>query len=239
MALEFEDFSANPIENTEDITHMINDAGWVTLQDADTLARYHEYLQDPSKFDDLDGGPQGVYVNDNGIYHAVLMPSALDNAKRTGRIVTEFVKMDIDQVVDALPSSPFSKCKRIQVLLDLGAGNTQYATLKYTFYVSPTTKMALESGNDLLHHTALTMWGLTNSQRQFIRRYDLVEPDERRTKTRLWVSVMRAAVSSMQLTALDPKEWVDPKVVAIHRRQGEQACAAMITHILETRPTPV
>lgn len=234
MTTELENFSDEPIQDAEDITHMVTRLGAVKLLLERAETEYNAFLTDPNKFEDVNVLYGGIYVNSDPL-KGLLRPSAFARALESRRIVSEFVKVDIDQVIDAIPSSPVGKCKRIQIKVETEEQTFKYATIKDRFYMPPPTRMVLESGNDLLHQTALTMWGLTDSQRKFIRSYDLVEPDPLRTKKRLWVSIMRAAVSSVQLTGLNPKEWVDPKIIAIHRQQGGQASAAMITHILETR----
>ena len=112
--------------------------------------------------------------------------------------------------------------------------NTEIFHLNEKYFLTDATKSVLQSGNDLLQQVLRTLFGLSEEERLKIRDIkleDIVLKDE--VFGLLAVPVIRSAVSSVSLTGLNPKEWVDPKVIRIQQDAGNLAAANFILKFLE------
>lgn len=113
--------------------------------------------------------------------------------------------------------------------------DTKFKTfhLNNRYFLTDATKSVLQSGNDLLQQVSRTMFGLSEEERFEIRGVKLENIVLKNEAFGLLaVPVIRSAVSSVSLTGLNPKEWVDPKVIRIQQDAGNLAAANFILKYL-------
>ena len=95
------------------------------------------------------------------------------------------------------------------------------------------------SGQELLRRVALTQYGLTQKDRDFIRDVNIQDFVSKNIEDtaflRLWSILITASVNSTTLLSKDPTVWVDPKIIAFQKQKSEQVAAEFNQYVLEHR----
>lgn len=132
-------------------------------------------------------------------------------------------------------------CFEVQDLQDRTAAMTAFDEqrnkrqflIQDRFLLPGSTQKSLRAGNDLLLQVSRTMFGLTEDERAQVKSIRIEEEVMKGNGMEiLAVPVIRAAISFVMLTGLNPKEWVDPKVVRIQQDAGSRAAANFIIEYL-------
>ena len=241
-------FPVIPGEARIDVTSLLNSEQVflsVTPQDLVAAKRDYARIRD-IKIDDLTYGGATVtgLADDSG---SGILGQSFESSILLGPQENEKIKRIASSVPNGMLEPPRPVLIRVPVLLptdfqsqdQFDAAVSDYRKLKTfhlnnRYFLTDATKSVLQSGNDLLQQVSRTMFGLSEEERFEIRGVKLENIVlENEAFGLLAVPVIRSAVSSVSLTGLNPKEWVDPKVIRIQQDAGNLAAANFILKYLE------